>query len=581
MLRHRSMPAAVLALLGLTAGCSGQAEDVVTAVFTAPEEGTTQTLTALSMGPVATWDPQAMSSMSDIAFAKRTFLRTLTAYAVDETGVAPHVVGDLATEPGTADEDLTTWTFELRQDVRWEDGELLTCADVKHGIARNFSPDLSGGPRHPIAFLDIPKKPDGMSIYAGPFQDGSDDEAGVKAFDAAVSCDQSTLTIRLAQPVSDFNDMVTQPSFAAVRADHDRQGESPYAIFSAGPYTLSAQWQSPTGGTFVRNPYWSADSDPIRSARPDRIEYVEGLEPQTVVQRVMDDRDDGRRSVSLDSAPPALQQQITAAQNVRNRSVNPRTGLVDYLAPSFDSPVFESDQARAALALSTNRDAYVTALGGATTAVPADSVIPATLSGAEADIEPPSAPTSEDLATAADLLADSGLSTPVPITVAYRSSPTMDSAMAALLPGWREAGFEPTLQPVRDNYFPTIADPDSAAGIDLFWANWSPEWGSASTVIAPLFDSRINVGTTTSGRDYGRFVDEDVDEAITAAATVADPDQREQAWRDIDRTLRDRGVYVALAERRALYVAGSQVTGLTALDPVGGHVDFAPIGVAP
>ena len=37
-------------------------------------------LTVVSLGPVATWDPQRMSSQKDMAFAGRVFSRTLTAY---------------------------------------------------------------------------------------------------------------------------------------------------------------------------------------------------------------------------------------------------------------------------------------------------------------------------------------------------------------------------------------------------------------------------------------------------------------------------------------------------------------------
>ena len=48
---------------------------------------------------------------------------------------------------------------------------------------------------------------------------------------------------------------------------------------------------------------------------------------------------------------------------------------------------------------------------------------------------------------------------------------------------------------------------------------------------------------------------------------------------DLDASLAERGVFVALAQRRALFVAGSSVTGLSANEALGGFVDLATVGV--
>ena len=31
------------------------------------------------------------------------------------------------------------WDFQLKDDIRWEDGSPITCADVKYGVERSFS----------------------------------------------------------------------------------------------------------------------------------------------------------------------------------------------------------------------------------------------------------------------------------------------------------------------------------------------------------------------------------------------------------------------------------------------------------
>lgn len=676
---RRLLGAAIaLTLVGAMAGCNtpaaGDAEETVEVTETTPGG----TLTTMALGPVQTWDPQRISSRSDAAFAGRVFARALTAYQHGPDAAAQvTLTGDLATDTGSADENLTVWTFTLREGVKWQDGSLLTCEDVKYGISRAFATDeLTGGPNYAVAYLDVPKTPEGVSVYLGPYAEDPEDKkvaAGQKAFDKAVVCDGQDLTIRLSEPVADFAGMVSTPSFAAYKESVDKGAGSTFTVFSAGPYTLSGAWTPDRGGTFVRNPHWTAASDPIRMALPDQISYREGLEPQDAAQRIIADEEANTFAVALDTAPPAMQEQIAAAEPLSERSVNPLNGLVDYLAPNFSSAVMKHAQIRTAFALATDRSAYVDALGGPTTAAEATSILsravrstmpdagqsadptgtpsptetadpdPAETDPGEAtetatadatgeptdaasakatdeatgepteDTEP--TPTSDtatsdtattdsattDTATtgteaeetpgaasseveqAKALLAgaarDAKLTLPVPVRVAYRSSPTMDSAMEALQAGWTQAGFDVELQPVAEEYFATISDAERAKETDVFWSNWAADWNSASTVLPPLFDSRINISKAGSGRNYGYFVDEKVDAAMSAAMSIADSRARDEAWFDIDTSLRSRGAYVALAERKSMHVAGSSVVNLVAHPALGGLVDLAVAGV--
>ncbi len=101
------------------------------------------TLNALTLGPVVTWDPQRIASRDDMAFASRVFARTLTAYAPDtDPARQAGLVGDLATDTGTPSKDLRTWTFTLRDGIKWQDGSPVTCADVAYGISRTFATDV-------------------------------------------------------------------------------------------------------------------------------------------------------------------------------------------------------------------------------------------------------------------------------------------------------------------------------------------------------------------------------------------------------------------------------------------------------
>ena len=595
--RHPSLPARagrarvaaaamVAVLLGSVGGCSLLDGDEPTAApqVAAADERTDEpggTLRALSLGPVLTWDPQRIASRDDAAFAGRTFLRTLTAYQPSpDPRNQSRLVGDLATDTGTPNAALTAWSFTLRDDVAWEDGSPVTCEDVKYGISRTFATDaIPGGSTDALAVLSVPKLPDGSPVYAGPYATGAATAAGTAAYDKAVSCRGATITFTLTAPVSDFNEMVTQSAFAPVKKSADQGTKGTFAVFSNGPYRLAEPWRASAGGTWVRNEHWKATSDEVRQGYPDRIEYQEGIETQTVAQQIITDGDSSRAAVALGSAPPAIQQHIITVDALRDRAVTAATGLVDYLVPNLKSPVFTSVPARQALTVATNREAYVTALGGASAGRPAHSLIPEVLP-AHHDENPLAAGERGDADAAKLLLGEAGLSMPVPIRVAYRSSPVGDKAMASLVAGWTDAGFAPTLVPIEEEYFSTISQPAAASAYDVFWSNWAPAWASASTILPALFDSTVNLSTAGPGRDYGYFADATVNSEIIRIAAIADRSEREKAWATLDVRLQRLGAYVGLAERRSLYIAGSDVRNLSANEVIGGVVEFADIAVA-
>ena len=532
-------------------------------------------LTLLSLGPVTTWDPQRLSTPQDIAVAGRLFLRTLTAHPPGGDAVAQsQVVGDLAVDAGEADASLTTWSFRLRDGVRWQDGSPVTCEDVRYGVSRSFAkPFAEEGLNYPLAYLAIPRRADGTSTYEGPYS-----RVGQAAYDKAVTCDGNTVTFRLSAPLTDFNQLVSLPVFAPYPKARDQRGEGTHAVFSTGPYQLDGPWDPSAGGTFVRNPEWDRASDPIRKALPERIRYAEGTESQTAAQQVIDDDGAHRHAVTLDSAPPAMQQQVLSDPALKARSINPAGQFVDYLAPSVTTGVMKDPAVRTAFALATNREGYVTALGGASTADAAYSLLGPAVPGHRAEDVLGGGPTG-DTATARATLQEAGRTLPVPVRVAYRSTPTADKALAALVNGWEEAGFDVDLEPIEDDYFATISEPGRVRRTDVFWANWAPAWPSASTVIPPLFESRLNLSDSGTGRDFGAFADAEVNAEITRIATLKDPAEQAQAWSRLDASLVERVAYIALAQRRSLYLAGSGVTGLTSNEALGGFVDLATVGV--
>src|SRR5579884_1459298 len=68
----------------------------------------------------------------------REIYRSLTGWSQDASNPngQPKLVGDLATDTGTASQGDTVWTFHLRKGVKWQDGSDVTAQDVKYGVER-------------------------------------------------------------------------------------------------------------------------------------------------------------------------------------------------------------------------------------------------------------------------------------------------------------------------------------------------------------------------------------------------------------------------------------------------------------
>ena len=216
-----------------------------TAASSAPAAGVKGgTLYILSGTATEHWDPQRVYVGVNIEYGNRLFTRTLVSWApvTYDTEVAK-LVADMATDTGKVSTDGMTWTFTLKDGLKWEDGSEITADDVKYGVSRTFAVDvITGGPNYAIAFLDIPTLADGSSAYKGPYA-----KTGQDLYDKAVTVSGKTITFKLKQSVMDFNNTVTMTAFAPFKASKDLGDKSNYAIFSSGPYKLQGDWTAEKG----------------------------------------------------------------------------------------------------------------------------------------------------------------------------------------------------------------------------------------------------------------------------------------------------------------------------------------------
>ena len=96
---------------------------------------------------------------------------------------------------------------------------------------------------------------------------------------------------------------------------------------------LDGEWNEDSGGTYVRNPEWSADEDPNREANIDSFTFEVGIEPEVQIDRLIADGDD-TNTIAATTIPASRYAQITG--DVADRAINIESPFTNYLVPNFN-----------------------------------------------------------------------------------------------------------------------------------------------------------------------------------------------------------------------------------------------------
>jgi dipeptide transport system substrate-binding protein len=147
-------------------------------------------------------------------------------------------------------EDGKTYTFHLREDAKWSNGEPVTAEDFEYAWKRLANPDTAS----PAAFLSY------FIEGAEAFNtgEGSEEDMMVKAVD------ETTLEVTLESPVAFFPNLISNPAFfpvhkATVEENPEWHTEADSYV-SNGPFKLS-KWEHDSEFEFSKNEnYWDAEN---------------------------------------------------------------------------------------------------------------------------------------------------------------------------------------------------------------------------------------------------------------------------------------------------------------------------------
>ena len=164
------------------------------------------------------------------------------------------VIGGQA-ESWEASEDGLTWTFTMRDGLKWSDGTDLNAKDFEYSFKRMVNPDTAA----PYAETCLGMI-DGFEEAAGfPDADGNPTvDPNPEALNVKASEDGKTLTIVLSYPCSYFDKMAAFATMspvqqATVEANGDSWCTSPDTFVSNGPYMIT-DWTPSERIVLTKNP---------------------------------------------------------------------------------------------------------------------------------------------------------------------------------------------------------------------------------------------------------------------------------------------------------------------------------------
>jgi oligopeptide transport system substrate-binding protein len=325
----RAAGAALLLVLLAAPGCARRSGDAASAVAT-------QTLLLGNGAEPEDLDPQVVTAYTDQNILLALY-EGLT--AVDEASSSAVPAAAVAWE---ASADGLTWTFRLREGLRWSNGEPLTAADFVQSWRRILRPAFGAE----YAYLLYPVR-NAEAYNKGTLADP--EKLGLSAPDAR------TVRIELERPTPYLPILVALPSWYPVNprvlarfGAMEKRGTAwtrPGNLVGNGPFALEA-WQPNARIVVARNPdYWNAATVTLK-----KIVFFPTEDPST------EERDFRAGQVHITYALP-----VSKIADYRQR--RPELLRVDpflqtyFLSFNTRRPPLDDPRVRRALSLAIDRDA--------------------------------------------------------------------------------------------------------------------------------------------------------------------------------------------------------------------------------
>jgi peptide/nickel transport system substrate-binding protein len=383
------------------------------------------------------------------------------------------VVPDLATGPGVISDNGLTWTYHIQPDVKFENGQTVTSADVKYAVERTF--DRAVFPLGPSYYplLLAPQKP----AYPGPYKDRSKNLMGLKAVQTP---NATTIVFHLARPFADFNYVAAIPQSAPVPPDKDTGANYQLHPMSTGPYKFQS-YQLNKQLTMVPNTFWKASTDPNASQLPSKIVVDLNVNANDLDNRLLaDDLDVDAAGTGVQAAARA---KILSSPTLKASSDDPISGFLWFAYLNTKVAPLDNLHCREAIEYAANKTNLQTAYGGpvAGGAIASTVAPPNVIGQKHFDLYDATTKPKGDIPAAKAQLRACGQPNGFTTGIAYRSDrPKEVAAATALQQALSQVGIKTSLHgyPTGTYYANFAGVPRYVHSHDLGidFGGWAPDW---------------------------------------------------------------------------------------------------------
>lgn len=439
--------------------------------------------------------------------------------------------------PGTAESwelaaDNVTYTFHLRADARWSNGDPVTAGDFVFAYRRIMDPATAAG----YASILYPIR-SAEAVNTGEMPVG---ELGVRAID------DRTLEITLASPTPYFIDLLThQTAYPLHQASVEEHGDAftqPGNLVTNGAYMLESF--TPNDRIVMqKNPeFYDAANVAI-----DTINYIPFEDRSACVRRFE------AGEVHICSDLPAEQMAYLEENLAGQLHIAPYLGTY-YLPVKTTKERFADPRVRQAISMVIDRD-FIAEEVWQGTMLPAYSIVPPGIANyvedapeldyAEADLLD-----REDQAIA--LLEEAGVEEgTLQVELRYNSSENHQNTMAAIADMLSVIGITATLTEMEGtNYFQYL---QQDGDFDIVRAGWIGDYNDPQNFLF-LFETGVSF-------NYPRWSNEEYDAKMRAAAETTDAGERAQLLADAERIFLDNVPAIPILTYSSRALVADEVSG--------------------
>ena len=498
----------------------------------------------------------------------RNYARTLTVFKAGPG--APTVVPDLATTLGVPSDNAKTWTYKLRDGLKYEDGTPITSADVKYGVARQLDKDtFVNGPTYFNDFLkDVPK---GYSVYKDK------NLADLKSIETP---DAKTIIFHLKSPFAGFDYFAQLPATAPVPVAKDTGAKYKEHVVSSGPYMFDTV-QLGKKYTLKRNPNYDPKTDPDsgRLALPDNITVELGLNAADVDNRLI--AGDLDVDINGTGVQAATQGKILGDPALKAKTDSAAAARTWFSVLNVDVPPLNNIDCRKAVLLAADKTGYQRAYGGATGGDIATSLMPPMIPGYKPiDLYGAKSKPQGDIAGAKAELAKCGQPNGFETNISYRAERPKEKATAeSLQQSLQKVGIKLTIKPypVADYAKLYAGKPDYAKAnkLGIIVYGWGADWPDGFGFLSQIVDSRV-IRAAGGNTNLGIKIPA-ADALIDKALVTTDATARNAIWGNVDQTVMENAAVLPGVWSKGLLFRPANLTNVFVNDALGQY-DYAAMG---